>query len=320
MARPKKQGLDYFPLNTDFFEDDKIVPVTGEFGLKGEIVVIKLLCAIYRNGYFIEWNERSRLKFLRDLPGISVGLLDMIVSRLVQWGFFDQSLFNSTGILTSKGIQRRYFGITNRRLVDRELPHLLVNVSRNPVNVSRNPHLKVVYACRNATKEIKDNISSNESILSSSLQSKDFREEPPLSPFQGGNTLASLSSAEPIGQNPKRKEKVARKRKEPDITFVEPTFQPIMADWLAYKSERGQTYRQKGIEACYSHLLNLSGGNADMARRIVMQSIANNYAGLFPLKPTNNVRSTTNQPPSSYELAQAVADGIARANTPQEWE
>ncbi len=103
MARPKKQGLDYFPLNTDFFEDDKIVPVTGEFGLKGEIVAIKLLCAIYRNGYFIEWSERLRLKFLRDLPGISASLLDMIVSRLVQWGFFDETLVNSVRILTSNG-------------------------------------------------------------------------------------------------------------------------------------------------------------------------------------------------------------------------
>ncbi len=164
MARPKKQGLDYFPLNTDFFEDDKIVPVTGEFGLKGEIVAIKLLCAIYRNGYFIEWSERLRLKFLRDLPGISASLLDMIVSRLVQWGFFDETLFNSVRILTSKGIQKRYFEITNRRLLDHELPHLLVNVSRNPVNVSRNPRSTVVSVCRNATKESKDNISSNESI------------------------------------------------------------------------------------------------------------------------------------------------------------
>lgn len=167
MARPKKQGLDYFPFDTDFFEDDKIVPVTGEFGLKGEIVAIKLLCAIYRNGYFIEWSERTRLKFLRDLPGISADLLKMIVARLVQWGLFDEALFHSAQVLTSKGIQRRYFAITNRRRIGDELPHILINVCKNPVSADTNPRITAVSASGNAIKESKDNISSDEAILSS---------------------------------------------------------------------------------------------------------------------------------------------------------
>ena len=52
MARPTKEGLDYFPLDVDVFEDEKIEAIAGEFGLKGEIAVIKLLCAIYKKGYF----------------------------------------------------------------------------------------------------------------------------------------------------------------------------------------------------------------------------------------------------------------------------
>lgn len=141
---------------------------------------------------------------------------------------------------------------------------------------------------------------------------------PPYNPPKGENKMASASLCSDTNQE--RKEKVARKRKDLDLSFVEPTFQPIMADWLAYKSERGQTYRQKGVEGCYSHLKTISGDNPDIARKIVEQSIANNYAGLFPLKTSNNVRSTTNQPPSPDELARAVANGIARANTRQEWE
>lgn len=42
MARPNKMGLDYFPFDVDFFNDEKIVAISGEFGIKGEIVVIKL--------------------------------------------------------------------------------------------------------------------------------------------------------------------------------------------------------------------------------------------------------------------------------------
>ena len=115
MARPNKMGLDYFPFDVDFFNDEKIVAISGEFGIKGEIVVIKLLCAIYRNGYFILWNDLLKFKLLRDLPGVSSELLDSIMNRLVLWGFFDKDLFDSMGVLTSAGIQKRYFKISKRR-------------------------------------------------------------------------------------------------------------------------------------------------------------------------------------------------------------
>lgn len=143
---------------------------------------------------------------------------------------------------------------------------------------------------------------------------------PPLSPLKGETEEPAVPKSADSSTDSERKEKIARKRKELDLSFVEPSFQPIMADWLAYKSERGQTYQQSGAKSCYSHLLNLSGGDVDIARRIVEQSIANNYAGLFPLKQTNYVRTTTHQPPSDDDLALAVAEGIARANTRQEWE
>ena len=135
MARPNKTGLDYFPLDIDFFDDEKITAISGEFGIKGEITVIRLLCAIYRNGYFILWNDLLKFKLLKNLPGISEELLECIVRRLVLWGFFDKDLFGSAGVLTSKGIQRRYFNITKRRVADTsELPYLLISVCRNPRN------------------------------------------------------------------------------------------------------------------------------------------------------------------------------------------
>ena len=136
MARPRKTGLDYFPFDVDFFEDEKVVAIAGEFGIKGEIVAIKLLCAIYRNGYFIEWTEMLRYKMLRQLPGISAELFDQILNRLVRWGFFDASLFDSVKVLTSVGIQRRYFEISRRRKNDGDFPYLIVNVAETRVNVA----------------------------------------------------------------------------------------------------------------------------------------------------------------------------------------
>lgn len=130
MARPRKTGLDYFPFDVDFFEDDKLSAISVQYGIKGEIAAVKLLCAIYRNGYFIEWKESVCIKLLRELPGISASLLDQIVRGLVKWGFFDKALFDTAGILTSRGIQRRYFSISrrNRRSGQGgELPYLLAD-------------------------------------------------------------------------------------------------------------------------------------------------------------------------------------------------
>lgn len=131
MARPFKTGIDYFPLDVDFFVDDKVIAIVGEFGIKGEAAVIHLLCAIYRNGYYAEWGERLRSKLDRELPGVSVKLLEEIIDRLVRWGFFDKELFSSSSILTSRGIQRRYFEAARKRKGDfSSLPYLLISPSK----------------------------------------------------------------------------------------------------------------------------------------------------------------------------------------------
>ncbi len=132
MARPRETGLKYFPLDVDFFNDEKVEAIAGEFGIKGEIAILKLLCAVYRNGYFILWTEMLKMKLLKNLPGVSPELLDQIVNRLVKWDFFDKGLFDSDKILTSRGIQRRYFEAVKRRKSGEEYPYLLVSVCINP--------------------------------------------------------------------------------------------------------------------------------------------------------------------------------------------
>ena len=157
MGRQRKVGLDYFPLDIDFFDDEKIIAISGEFGIKGEITVIKLLCAIYRNGYFILWNNLLKYKLAKSCPGVSAELIESIVNRLVLWEFFDKALFDSVKVLTSRGIQRRYFEATKRRLKEGEepLPYLLKNiyVDINRINVDINR----ISVDRKYTKESKVN-------------------------------------------------------------------------------------------------------------------------------------------------------------------
>lgn len=156
MARPTKKGLEYFPFDVDFFNDEKIEAISGEFGIKGEIVAIKLLTAVYRNGYFVEWSEMLQMKMLKSLPSISKVLLEQILSRLVRWDFFDENLFNSAKVLTSKGIQKRYFEATKRCKPSDSLPYLLVNVTKTPVNVAETP-VNVTETTQRKEKESKVN-------------------------------------------------------------------------------------------------------------------------------------------------------------------
>lgn len=156
MARPNKIGLDYFPLDVDIFEDEKVSAISGEFGIKGEITVIRLLCAIYRNGYYILWNDLLKFKLLRSMPGISSELIESIVNRLVLWGFFDKTLFDSVKVLTSRGIQKRYFEASKRRKTEGKLPYLLVNACNNAVNVCNNTFSDDINASKNPTKESKE--------------------------------------------------------------------------------------------------------------------------------------------------------------------
>lgn len=63
-------------------------------------------------------------------------------------------------------------------------------------------------------------------------------------------------------------------------------------DWLEYKKEKKQGYKSdKSIQTCYNHLCELSNNDIEVAKKIIEQSVANNWAGLFELKNNNNGKS-----------------------------
>ncbi len=111
MPRPTNQSLNYFPLDCDFFDDDKIALTADEFGIAGELVAIKLLCRIYSTGgYFCEWNEESPALFSRRVMygAVDTETICKIVGALINRGFFCKEAFAQFGILTSRGIVKRF--------------------------------------------------------------------------------------------------------------------------------------------------------------------------------------------------------------------
>lgn len=126
-----KRGIDFFSFDVDFFEDEKIQFVSARFGIKGEVCAIRLLTRIYRNGYFIKWDEDSAYLFAKVAgKEISPGLVNEVVHELVKRGFFDKTIFDSFAILTSRGIQTRYLKACSRRKqVEMDERYLLVDSS-----------------------------------------------------------------------------------------------------------------------------------------------------------------------------------------------
>lgn len=106
----------------------------------------------------------------------------------------------------------------------------------------------------------------------------------------------------------REKEKTTKvvSKKETDLSFCLPSYVPIMEEWLAFKKEKGQTYKPIGLRACYNNLLKLSDGNPTIARMIVDRSIANNWAGLFKLN--NNGEQIQRSTASSFTSKQEAND------------
>lgn len=163
MARPIKEGLDYFPLDTDIIHDIKIRKIMRSNGPQSIAVLLDLLGNIYGDhGYYMQWDDDVRFLVADDV-GISEAAVDELVSKAIQVDFFDEKLFKKYSILTSKGIQKRYQKASKRKsgFCIQKPYNLIVNVHNNPpqgeVNDDNNPTASEVSDAKSTRKESKVN-------------------------------------------------------------------------------------------------------------------------------------------------------------------
>jgi hypothetical protein len=110
MARPPRDGVDYFPLDVGFLRDEKLRFVKGEFGAKGILIYLHILCSIYEeNGYYKKWSDDISILVSEEIGcGCDFNTIGHVVQGLIRRGLFDGRLSSTFGVLTSPGIQRRY--------------------------------------------------------------------------------------------------------------------------------------------------------------------------------------------------------------------
>ena len=194
MARPIKQGLDYFPLDVDFFNDDKIQLIEAEFGIKGTYIAIRLLTKIYFEGYYYEWSADKCLLLTKNIGTESVSnvLVNEVVNGLIRRGIFSNSIFNQFNILTSTGIQKRFLNAISRRTIIPIIKEIWlipipknINVNIYSINDDINS-INVGNSTQSKVKESKVNVTHIKKSENSNFQNPDEAEliETEEIPFQ----------------------------------------------------------------------------------------------------------------------------------------
>ncbi len=152
MARPFKQGLQYFPLDVHVFEDPKLESLHYHYGPFGVFIYIRILTLIYKQGYYLKRTAEELALTLHKLIGphwIRVDKILEIIDACVELRLFGRALFLQ-GVITSVSIQQQYVLSTKRRrnlnideywLLDQatmEKLGVLLNMQKNNDNVNNN--------------------------------------------------------------------------------------------------------------------------------------------------------------------------------------
>ena len=121
-------GINYFPMGVNFMEENAMEVIEAKYGIKGPAIVLKLLCKIYKEGYYIRWDEEQCLIFANK-AGREVQTEEVkgIIKILFIKGILDENSYREDGILTSESIQKIWLEATKRRKRElSELPYLIV--------------------------------------------------------------------------------------------------------------------------------------------------------------------------------------------------
>lgn len=172
MARQKKQGIDYFSLDCDFFSDRKIKILKSRYGADGITIFIYLLCEIYRNGYYIIVDDDFYYIVSDDL-NMNSDKVKQVLTFLLERSMFDKQLFQSDAVLTSAGIQKRFQLAVKTR------------AKKNPIKVDRfwllneeetEPFIKVTHFEDNSENNTDNSKKNNDNSREESLKESKVKE------------------------------------------------------------------------------------------------------------------------------------------------
>jgi len=230
MARPKNDGLMYFPFDTDFFyADRRIKALRSRFGNDGVVLLIWIWSESYReNGYYLRWDEDAIDNAISDL-GITEGLIEQVMTFLCSRSLLDKvssKLAASDTIYTSPGIQKRFQEAAKAKkrdiLVDSDIWLLDHEDTATCIKFTQN----VDYSEKNHSKSEKNHSFSKEKPIKESKVKESKINNTPYNPPTGNSDPSWL----------------------PENTFKDPEIAEAFQDFLEYRSKIGSpvvTEKQK---------------------------------------------------------------------------
>jgi len=151
MARPTKQGIDYFPVDVQF--DDKIELLIAEKGSEALAILITIWQLIYQNeGYYIASGKDLFLLIKRRIM-TDVLTSEEVVNIALERNIFDKKLYKKHKILTSKAIQKRYFEASKRKKT------VYVDINYLCLGINVNNYSQIIYInATNVEEEVKEEV------------------------------------------------------------------------------------------------------------------------------------------------------------------
>lgn len=314
-----KTGLSYYSVDTDRYMDIRIKRLKKDYGCRGLAVYDYLLCEVYRvRGCFAVWDESTAFDVAEYL-----GLKESNVCEIVRYcgvvGLFDKELL-SRGIITSASIQRRYLDICNRsRRKEAKIPEKCRIITEEWGKITEESPI---------TTQVCDKVKKSKVNISTSPVAR-TREEGDNSEETGTGGITTAQSRKSPDTDPEKS--CAKKVPPPPLPDGTYEYIPIaaIADYLigeevwieslCMNKHLDRSYVEQKIREFAAECQN--NGETAKDKRDCKRHFNNWLRKNQRIqRSVNYERSPKNQPPCPDELARAVAEGISRAHTRQEWE
>jgi uncharacterized phage protein (TIGR02220 family) len=127
MARPYKNGLDYFPMSVHEDSDMQVALLVARYGTDGLALLHRLYQKIHGKWYFLKYDE-DKITVIADRLNLDSKRAMEIVEFMVSKDFFNEYLFRKHSILTNEEIQYDWLrGIEKRARINIVQEYWLIN-------------------------------------------------------------------------------------------------------------------------------------------------------------------------------------------------
>jgi DnaD/phage-associated family protein len=167
MARPRKQGMDYFPHDCDARNDLKIRKLRALYGNDGYAVYFILLENIYKEKHYeLEVLDGETPLILAEECKVTLEKFKEVLNKCLELNLFDKQLYEERKIITSSAIKIRTEPVEIERNRKRNLRQNIDNDTVIPGETTGQSAQRKEKERESKVKESKERVNENSQALS----------------------------------------------------------------------------------------------------------------------------------------------------------